>query len=59
MEIKIMSNLIFFVAGFIAFKLIRELRLQLAFYKIRRQVRSKWIRSNTKSNLIYNPRQVL
>lgn len=54
-----MDNLIFFVAGFIAFKLIRELRLQLAFYKIRRQVRSKWIRSNTKSNLIYNPRQVL
>ena len=54
-----MDNLIFFVAGFIAFKLIKELRLQLAFYKIRRQVRSKWIKSSNKNTLAYNPRQVI
>ena len=54
-----MDNLIFFVAGFVAFKLIRELRLQLAFYRVRRQVRSKWIKSGNKNTLVHNPRQVI
>lgn len=53
-----MDNLIFFVAGLMAFKVIRELRLQLAFYKIRRQVRSQWIVSSN-NKIKYNPKHVI
>ena len=59
MEIKIMSNLIFFVAGFVAFKLIRVLRLQLEIYLVRRKIRNRWVNVNYKQRLVYNKNQVI
>jgi hypothetical protein len=54
-----MTNLIFFIAGLISYKLIRHITILVPLYLTKKQLRNKWVRANlNENNLIYNRKLV-
>ena len=53
-----MTNLIFFVAGFISFKLLRIILVHFNKYQAFKKRRSVWVKQNFNSRLNYDKRLV-
>lgn len=54
-----MTNLIFFIAGFISFKLVRHISIALPLYLAKRQLRSKWVTANFKESSLICSRRLI
>jgi len=53
-----MTNLIFFVAGFISFKLLRLILVHFDEYQALKKSRSVWVKQNFDNRLKYDKRLV-